>query len=97
VWKTLPQSADLPTPRSGASYALHNQRIYVIGGESLDTVHSNTEMFDTRRFTWKTGGRLKTPRHGTQAVVSGDRVYQPAGAVDVLVNETDSMESLYLE
>ncbi len=97
VWKTLPQSTDIPTPRSGASYVLHKQRIYVIGGESLDTVHDITEIFDTGKLTWKTGSRLNIPRHGTQAALRGNSIYLPAGAIDILVNETDTMESLQLE
>lgn len=96
-WTTMPQYTDIPTPRSGASYVKHKQHIYVIGGESLDTVHTVTEMFDTEELTWKTGSKLSMPRHGTQAGMHGNRIYLPAGAIDILVNETDSIESISIE
>lgn len=81
-WSTLPAAENLPTPRAAAPTALLDGEIIVAGGESAtqESAHAETEAFDLEKQTWRSLADMKTPRHGTQAIVSGSGFYVAAGS-----------------
>ncbi len=81
TWKTLPESANIPTPRGGAATAVLNNNIYIIGGESKQPeAHNETEAFDPLTNKWKKYPGLNTGRHGTQAIVYNNSIYIACGS-----------------
>ena len=81
TWKTLPASANIPTPRAGTAVAVMDKEVIVVGGESSQALaHNETEAFDITLNTWRTLPNLNTGRHGTQIVTHGGRLYIAAGS-----------------
>jgi N-acetylneuraminic acid mutarotase len=80
-WST--SSARMPTAKGGVSTGTIGHRVYVIGGEGnkdADTgVFDQVEVYDTKRDSWESAGRMQMPRHGTSAVAVGGRVCVPGG------------------
>ncbi len=81
-WTTLPVGQNLPTPRGGSSAVNFNDKLMVIGGEteiagpSLTTV----EEYNPVSQSWTALPGLNSPRHGTQAIVSGNGIFIIAGS-----------------
>ncbi|MFN6945098.1 MAG: choice-of-anchor D domain-containing protein [Cytophagaceae bacterium] len=78
-WTTMPNN--LPTPRAGATVAVINKEVLIIGGESMAQMnaHNETEALDTETWEWKNLAPLNIGRHGTQAIVHEDGIYLAAG------------------
>lgn len=77
--------APLPTPRGGHLGALVDGRIHALGGEGNATAGSNGvfaehEVYDPATDAWRAAERMRTPRHGTQAVALGGVLYAIGGA-----------------
>lgn len=60
--------------------AVYRDRIFAIGGERAGSTFTNNEAFDPEKNAWSAFAPLPKGRHGTGAVVVGDRLYLPAGA-----------------
>ena len=81
-WSVLLEENNLPTPRAAASVVNFNGEIFVMGGEgtqpgpAFDTV----EAYDPTKATWTTKPAMNYPRHGTQAIQSGDGIYIAGGS-----------------
>lgn len=81
-WTTLASPAgDLPTGRAGASTAVLNGEVIVIGGESSSqsSAHKNTQALDLNTGTWRVLSNMIQGRHGTQAIVSNGGIYLACG------------------
>ena len=75
----------LPTPRGGHMGAIVNGRVHVLGGEGnpapgTNGVFAEHEVYDIAANTWSTAERMRTPRHGTQAVTINGVLYAIGGA-----------------
>ncbi len=82
-WTTLPASNNIPTQRAGCTAVTLGNYLIVIGGESGQTkAHDEVEYFDTKQQKWSHSTRLKTGRHGTQAVVLDNKIYIAAGSAN---------------
>jgi len=81
-WTTLPAGQNIPTPRGGSSAVNFNDKLMVIGGESetAGPALTTVEEYDPLSQTWTTLPGLNYPRHGTQAIVSGNGIFITAGS-----------------
>ncbi|MBC8767885.1 putative Ig domain-containing protein, partial [Arenibacter sp. BSSL-BM3] len=81
-WSTLPAGQNIPTPRGGSSAVNFNDKLMVIGGESETAGPSLTtvEEYNPVSQSWTTLPGLNSPRHGTQAIVSGNGIFILAGS-----------------
>lgn len=81
-WSTLPSGQNIPTPRGGASAVSFNDKLIVIGGETEVAGPSltTTEEYNPNTQTWQTLAGLNNPRHGTQAIVSGQGIFILGGS-----------------
>ncbi len=67
AWAALPP---LPTPRTAASVAVANGRIYVMGGlDELGRSSTKVEVFDPRNRGWTEAASLPTPLYHSAAVM----------------------------
>ena len=80
TWSTLPAGSNLPTPRAASAMAVFDDKIMIIGGEGNGQAYDTVEALDPVTSNWDTLSSLNYPRHGTQAVVSGNGVYVTAGS-----------------
>ena len=82
TWSTLPAGQNIPTPRAGASAVNFNNRLVVIGGEteSAGPALATTEEYNPAAQNWQTLPDMNSPRHGTQAIVSGSGIYILSGS-----------------
>ncbi|ALJ05223.1 hypothetical protein APS56_08845 [Pseudalgibacter alginicilyticus] len=79
-WTTLPDP--LPTPRAAASVAVFNNELLVIGGEGKvkGPAYKLVEAYSPNTKQWTQKKDMNHPRHGTQAIVSGNGIYIAAGS-----------------
>jgi len=84
VWKTLPVSESLPTPRAGCTALNWKQKLVVIGGESITQIesHHEVEAFDLKKGKWTKLPGLITGRHDTGALCYKNKIYIVAGAAN---------------
>lgn len=83
TWSTLPgPGSHLPTPRAGTTTVAIGDHVLVIGGESGGpaTAHAEVQALHVPSGVFRTLSPLVRGRHGTQAVVVGDRVWIAAGS-----------------
>jgi len=80
-----PLMARMPTPRSAGAAGVHNNRIYVAGGEFQDArmlaAFRVVEAFDPATNSWTTMPMMQFPRHGLAGGVLGDRLHLVSGDV----------------
>ncbi len=73
----------MPTPRSAVGAGVHNNRIYVAGGEGQDRrmlgAFRAVEAYDPAKNRWYIMPSMPNPRHGLAAGVVGDRFYAVSG------------------
>lgn len=73
----------MPTPRSAMAAAVHNNRIYVGGGEFQDRrmlgAFRAVEAYDPAQNRWDIMPSMPNPRHGLAGGVIGDRLYLVSG------------------
>lgn len=84
-WSTLPDSHNLPTPRSGLGAVVYNGEIFTLGGETTFNRANNSqvntvESFNPTTNTWSSRNSLNYTRHGFQPIVSGTTIYVTAGS-----------------
>lgn len=72
----------LPTPRAAASVALFNNELFVMGGEGAKKgpAYKLVEAYNLKTETWSRKADMHYPRHGTQAIVSGNGIYIAGGS-----------------
>jgi len=87
TWSSLAVANNIPTPRAGTATAVFNEELYIIGGEGINVPNQNPDpAFDTVEAynpvsnSWSTKASLNHPRHGTQALVSGNGIFITAGS-----------------
>jgi N-acetylneuraminic acid mutarotase len=80
-----PLMARMPTPRSAGAAGVHNNRIYVAGGEFQDArmlaAFRVVEAFNPATNSWATMPMMQFPRHGLAGGVIGDRLHLVSGDV----------------
>ncbi|WP_424494854.1 Kelch repeat-containing protein [Salinimicrobium sp. GXAS 041] len=78
-WEILP---NIPTPRAGATTAVLNDKLIILGGESdlQEKAHGEIELYDPSSKNWKNLPILGTGRHGTQAVTIQNNILIGAGS-----------------
>ncbi len=93
-WTTLPESANIPTPRAGSTAAVMGDRLIIIGGESgtQEAAHAEAEMLDPATGSWTSLAPLQVGRHGTQAVVYENQIYVASGSRTRGATEINSQE-----
>jgi N-acetylneuraminic acid mutarotase len=96
-WVSLTGDHDLPYPRSGFGYTVHNNTIYIAGGykNSLPTFDDSAMKYDTTN-GWQTmtGATLSSNREGSAVVVYNDFLHVIGGSNGGTV--LDSVEILDL-
>ena len=75
----------MPTPRSAVAWGVHDNRIYVAGGEFQDSrmlaAFRAVETFDPAQNRWFVLPQMPLPRHGLAGGVIGDRLHLVSGDV----------------
>ncbi len=105
-WETLAQTSNIPTPRTGPSVAVFNEKLMVMGGSVKSenvygTLVTNdvlkiTEEFDPVSQTWKRLADTNFKRRATQAIVSGTSIYMASGS-DITAGGTQKNMEFYGE
>ncbi|MCC7383105.1 MAG: kelch repeat-containing protein [Deltaproteobacteria bacterium] len=85
VSATFRDRAPMPTSRGGAAAAVHQDQIYVFGGEGNPApgssgVFAAVEVYDPTQDRWRSLTPMRTPRHGTGAAAIAGRIIVPGGA-----------------
>ena len=78
-WRLLPP---LPAPRYAHTVTLHDGRIYVIGGESVDGPTAQVDVFDPATTTWSTGTPMPQARGSHDTVSADGLLYVLGGWLD---------------
>ncbi|QJD77045.1 Kelch repeat-containing protein [Spirosoma rhododendri] len=82
-WSTLPTSSNLPTPRGGPMAVAQDGKVWIIGGETVQTLsHNEAEALDPKTNTWIKTTRMNQGRHGTGAAVYNKQIYVVAGSAN---------------
>ncbi len=71
--------AVLPVACSRLALAADARRIYAIGGETVDGVTGNVNIYDPQTNGWLSGARKLTAVSNVSAVLLGGRIYVPGG------------------
>ena len=73
---------DMPSPRAAGATAVFNGKIIIAGGESggSNVAHDDVHALDPSTGKWEILGSMQYPRHGTQAIVSGNGIFVAAGS-----------------
>lgn len=80
TWTALPSSKNIPTQRAACATAVLGDEILVIGGESAQVAHAQTEAFHVLNQSWRTLAPMNQSRHATSAVVHNNEVFIACGA-----------------
>ncbi len=80
TWSTLKK--DLPTPRAAPGIMAFKKELYVMGGEGEKPgpAYKIVEAYNPKTDKWTVKVPMHYPRHGTQAILSGEGVYIAAGS-----------------
>ena len=101
TWSTLAPEDNLPTPRAGAAAVNFNDKLYVIGGEvenefiggsNISGALDLTEIYDFATGEWELGPGMNFPRHGAQALTSGDGIFILGGSPNLAGGNQKNME-----
>ncbi|MBS4034202.1 MAG: T9SS type A sorting domain-containing protein [Ignavibacterium sp.] len=72
TWSTLP---DMPRYRWGLSVVAFENKIYVLGGRSLDVRPPSIDVYDPQDSSWSTVTNIPTPRYKLAACVVDNNIY----------------------
>ena len=75
-WREL---VPMPTARGALGVAVHQDRIYAIGGYDGKRNSGIVEVFDPQTNTWSSGAPMPTPRDHLAVVAAENRIYAIAG------------------
>ncbi len=80
TWSTLEK--ELPTPRAAPGVVTFNNELFVMGGEGeiQGPAYKLTEAYSPVSQRWSRKADMHYPRHGTQAILSGNGVYIAGGS-----------------
>ena len=80
TWSTLKK--DIPTPRAAPGVAVFNNELLVMGGEGekQGPAYKVVEAYNPKTGKWTNKADMHYPRHGTQAILSGEGIYIAAGS-----------------
>lgn len=96
--------ARMPTARSGVAYGTYGGKIYVVGGEYLNSqvvgAFRDLQAFDPAANAWTMLAPLPLPRNAPAVAVSGNRLYLISGQLQsasiggnaLASNATDALE-----
>src|SRR5437867_4218561 len=76
---TWSMGAPIPTPRLRAGTAVHDGKIYVIGGYNGGIIYNVVEVYDVVTNTWATVASMPTFREGLLAATVGDNIFAIGG------------------
>ncbi|MEM8897476.1 MAG: kelch repeat-containing protein [Bacteroidota bacterium] len=93
TWTTLPAEQNLPTPRAGTSTVTYKNEVVVMGGEGNGQAFSTVEAYNPVQSSWRSLPDMNFPRHGTQAIVSGDGIFITSGSPNLGGGNQTNMES----
>ena len=81
-WFTLPVGSNIPTPRAGNAAINFQDKVLVIGGESLaqTTAHAEVELLDPTTEAWSTLPSLLQGRHGSGVIEYNGDLYIASGS-----------------
>jgi N-acetylneuraminic acid mutarotase len=83
TWSTLPAASNLPTPRGGSIAVTQGGLVWIIGGETVQTLsHNEAEALDPKTGKWMKTTRMNQGRHGTGAAVHNNQIYIVAGSAN---------------
>jgi N-acetylneuraminic acid mutarotase len=92
---TWAERAPMPTPRGALSVAVHDGKLYAIGGYDRKANSAAVEVYDPERNTWTERAPLPTPRdHLAAATVSG-KVYAIGGRLNGDYRQNLSVTEVY--
>ncbi|MBD1262606.1 galactose oxidase [Maribacter polysiphoniae] len=79
-WSTLKN--DLPTPRAAPGIIVYDNELFVMGGEGekKGPAFNIVEAYNPNTGSWTDKAPMHYPRHGTQAILSGEGIYIAAGS-----------------
>ena len=79
-WSTLKNN--LPTPRAAPGIMAFKNELYVMGGEGEKSgpAFKIVEAYNPKTEIWSNKAPMHYPRHGTQAILSGEGIYMAAGS-----------------
>lgn len=93
VWKP---GAQMPTSRAGFAYAVHEGRLFVIGGEGnraeASGVFGEVESYDPAMDVWQNHPNMPRPRHGMGAASVEGVILVPGGAEVQAFGATDFVD-----
>jgi DNA-binding CsgD family transcriptional regulator/N-acetylneuraminic acid mutarotase len=75
------QKAPMPSARSGLAAAVYDDQIYAIGGEGVNGVTGEVDVYSPQEDKWKVLTSMPTPVADIGAVVIGGKIYVPGGRV----------------
>jgi len=94
AWNRL---ADMPAPRGGLGAAYADSRIYVVGGETVNSAQNIVESYDIAGHAWAPGTVLPHGLHGLGVAVVDGTLYAIGGATEAgHSNSTDAVLGLSL-
>lgn len=81
-WFTLPVGSNIPTPRAGNAAINFQDKVLVIGGESLaqTTAHAEVELLDPTTEAWSALPSLLQGRHGSGVIEYNGDLYIASGS-----------------
>ncbi|RED50403.1 Kelch repeat-containing protein [Seonamhaeicola aphaedonensis] len=80
TWSVLKNN--IPTPRAAPGVAVFNNELLVMGGEGEEKgpAYKIVEAYNPKTNKWTNKASMHYPRHGTQAILSGEGIYIAAGS-----------------
>ena len=99
TWTT---KESIPTPRGKPGIAVHQNKIYVIGGANgfdpatgIPILCSVNEAYNPLTDTWETRRSMPTPRSGLDANVVNGKIYLIGGVKDPNTGEASNLTEVY--
>ncbi len=93
-WSLLPNP--LPTPRAAPGVAVFQNELFVMGGEGSEPMGNPAfklvEAYNPSTKNWSRKADMNHPRHGTQAIVSGEGIFIASGSPVVAGGRQHNME-----
>ena len=86
------KKANLPTPRSGASASVFDNKIYVIGGYNIYDDLTVNEVYEPLTNTWETKQPMPTKRGYLLTCVLNDTIYAMGGGQVAATNKNEAYD-----
>ena len=89
TWITL---STMPTPRQEMPHAVHDGKIYVMGGLLSSGVSTAVEIYTPSSDSWATGTPMPSPRHHHMTAVANGKIYVIGGYPGAFVGTSSNYE-----